>query len=203
MPTHTPTPTNTPTHTPTATNTPTHTPTPTNTPTHTPTPTSTATNTPVSGPTTLTFSAVADAYVDQGTPTANFGSNVQLISDNSPVQHSYLRFVVNGVGGSVQSARLRVFVTDGTTNGPQVFASSSSWVESTIDWNSKPSPIGTASDDLGSISSAAGWIEFNVTALVSGNGTYSFALVPQSSDALRVSSREGANPPQLVVTYGP
>jgi len=31
---------------------------------------------------------------------------------------------------------------------------------------------------------------------------YSFAPIPQSSDALRLSSREGANPPQLVVTYG-
>ena len=77
----------------------------------------------------------------------------------------------------------------------------SSWVENTITWNSQPGPSGSASDDLGSISSSAGWIEFNVTPLVSGNGTYSFVLIPQSSDALRVSSREGANPPQLVVTY--
>ncbi len=192
----------TPTDTPLATNTPTSTPAVTSTPTSTSTSTPLATNTPTAGSaTTLTFATEADAYVDQTSATSNFGSNVQLMTDNSPVQQSYMRFTVSGVSGSVQSAKLRVFVTDGTTNGPQVFASATGWAENTITWNTQPGPSGSASDDLGSISTSAGWIEFNVTPLVSGNGTVSFVLVPQSSDALRVSSREGANPPQLVVTY--
>jgi Calcineurin-like phosphoesterase len=228
-PTNPPTPTFTPTDTPTPTFTPTNPPTPTDTPTFTPTdtlistptftpigpPTDTPTFTPIVsptdtpaptptpiGPTTLTFPAAADAYVAQSTLTTNFGSNPLLLSDTSPSLRSYLRFNVSGVGGSVQSAKLRVFVTDGTTNGPQVFASGSSWVENTINWNTQPGPTGTASDDLASISTSAGWIEFNVTPLVSGNGTVSFVLIPQSSNGLDLSAREGANPPQLVVTYG-
>ena len=40
----------------------------------------------------------------------------------------------------------------------------------------------------------------DVTSAVTGNGTYSFGLSTTNSTALSLSSREGANPPQLVVT---
>src|SRR5215208_3159817 len=36
--------------------------------------------------------------------------------------------------------------------------------------------------------------------LITGDGTYTFALVADSTDGITVSSREGATPPQLVVT---
>ena len=38
-----------------------------------------------------------------------------------------------------------------------------------------------------------------MTSLVSGNGTYTFALVADSNDGVTFSSREGTAPPQLVV----
>jgi hypothetical protein len=44
------------------------------------------------------------------------------------------------------------------------------------------------------------WTTVNVTALVSGNGTISIALATTSSTNLSMSSKEGANAPQLVVT---
>jgi hypothetical protein len=43
-------------------------------------------------------------------------------------------------------------------------------------------------------------VEFNVAPIVSGNGTYSFVLIPQSTDGLDLFSREGTQPPQLVLT---
>ena len=46
------------------------------------------------------------------------------------------------------------------------------------------------------------WLEFDVTAAVTGDGTYSFALVADSEDEVTFSSREGAEPPQLIVTTG-
>ena len=40
----------------------------------------------------------------------------------------------------------------------------------------------------------------DVTAAVAGNGTYSFGLSTTNATALALSSRTGANPPQLVIT---
>jgi hypothetical protein len=50
------------------------------------------------------------------------------------------------------------------------------------------------------------WVEYDVTAAVSGNGTVSFVLATTSSDGLDVRSREYntiAQRPQLVVTFAP
>ena len=122
------------------------------------------------GSTSLTFAAEADAYVEQANPSTTFGTGALLLTDNSPVRHSYLRFTVTGVSGSIQSAKLRLFASDGTSNGPQVFATSNSWSESGLTWANKPAASGSFSDDKGAISSGS-WVEFSVTPLVLGNGT--------------------------------
>ena len=41
-----------------------------------------------------------------------------------------------------------------------------------------------------------------MTSHVTGNGTYNLALTTTSGTAISLGSREGANPPQLVVTTG-
>jgi hypothetical protein len=46
------------------------------------------------------------------------------------------------------------------------------------------------------------WVEYDVTPWVTADGTYTFALVADSNDGVTFSSREGATPPQLVVTLG-
>ena len=47
------------------------------------------------------------------------------------------------------------------------------------------------------------WVEFVVTPLVTGNGTVSFGLSSAVTDSVIYSSKEGTNPPQLVVTSTP
>jgi hypothetical protein len=42
----------------------------------------------------------------------------------------------------------------------------------------------------------------NVTSAISGNGIYSFALKNASADAVNYSSKEGGNPPELVIQTG-
>ncbi len=50
--------------------------------------------------------------------------------------------------------------------------------------------------------STGSWVVYDVTSLVSGNGTYSFNLTSASSDGVDFNSREAAtNRPELVVTY--
>ncbi|MGH8974160.1 MAG: DUF7594 domain-containing protein, partial [Acidimicrobiia bacterium] len=107
-----------------------------------------------------------------------------------------------GVEGTVSSARLRAFVTNSSGNGPEVYASGTAWSESTLTWNTKPARTSGLLADLGAVSSGS-WVEWDVTAAVTGNGTYSFNLVADSSDGTDLATREaGSTPPQLVVTVG-
>jgi parallel beta-helix repeat protein len=205
--------TNTPTNTPmeTTTNTPTSSDTPTNTPTQMPTPTNTSTNTPTNTPTptaapssSLTFTANADSYVSETNANSNYGTNTQLWMDGDTGANyeAYLKFAVSGTTGTIQSAILRVYSTSSTVDGPTVYATTNNWIETGITWNTQPALTSSGLDDKGTISTGA-WIEYNVTAQVTGNGTYSFVLVPTSTDAISFSSREGAQPPQLILTIAP
>jgi hypothetical protein len=214
-PTATLTSTPTPTDTPAVTDTPTFTPTATNTLAVTDTPTATLTSTPTTTTTptagsggTLTFTTVADAKVYESNPTTNYGTSSTLVVDSgtSAGKNSFIRFEVSGITSSVQSATLRVFSgTDGTSNGPAVYLADSNWIESGtggVNWNTQPALLSGAFDDKGAIATNT-WIEYDVTALVTGDGTYTFALETDSTNGVNFSSRQGANPPQLIVTFGP
>ena len=150
----------------------------------------------------LTFIAAADARVQESNPNNNYGTANYLIVDgaSNPDVESFVRFTVSGVAGSVQNARLRLYITtNSSANGPAAYAANNSWTETGITWNNRPSRIGGALDNKGSISRNS-WVEYNVTAAVTGNGTYTFVLAADSSDAIRFSSREGSRAPELVVT---
>jgi chitodextrinase len=156
--------------------------------------------TATSTPTTTTVSPGADARVSESSPSSNAGSSTYIRVDagSDPEVQSYLQFAVGGVAGAVQKATLRAYAVSDTSNGPSVYATSNTWTERGITWNNRP-PIGAAASDVGAVQTGT-WVEWDVTALVSGSGTYSFALVGASSDGLNLSSREGAAAPQLVVT---
>ena len=177
-----------------------------NTPTDTATATSTLSSTPTStqAPTTsLTFITNADAYVNQSNSSTNYGNATTLQVDGAsdPDLESFIRFAVTGISGTVQSARLRVFTTtNGSANGPAVYSTGTSWIETSITWNNRPTRTSGAVDNKGSISTNT-WVEYNVTSLVLGNGTFSFVLAADSTDGVIFSSRQGSQPPQLVITF--
>ncbi len=209
LPTLTAIPTNTPTITATRTMTalPTLTAIPTNTPTNTltltPTPavtgTLTATPTSVSGG-TLTMNAVADSYVNDTSPTTNFGSSTSLRTDASPIQRSYLRFDVPTLSGSVISATVRVYANSAVSIGYTVHGTSGGWGETTITFSNAPS-FGNSVGNSGAIT-ANSWTQVDVTTLVTGAGQYNFVMNTTSSTATSFSSRTGANPPQLIIKMG-
>jgi parallel beta-helix repeat protein len=223
--TNTPTPTftatNTPVNTPTSTLTNTPTPGPSLTPTFTFTPsntplpptatatllpTATFTATPTIGTSgsTLTIIANADSYVREAGPTSNYGTNVQLwvASGTGASYETYLKFTVSGIVGPVQSATLRVYSTSSTVDGPAVYATTNSWTETGITWNTRPALTSSGMDDKGAIATGV-WVDYNVTLLITGDGTYSFVLVTTSTDSVSFSSHEGSQPPQLVLKIGP
>jgi hypothetical protein len=204
-PTAGPSPTSTSTPTATMTSTPTNTPAPTNTPTMTLTPTQTLTPTPTTaGGSPLVFVAQADAHVRQAKPTSNFGTaiTVSIDGDANAIYEGYFQFTVTGVTGPVQSAVLRVFASDSTVDGPAVTAVDNTWTETGITWNTKPAPITGVIANVGSTTGGT-WVEYDVTLVVIGDGVYSFALSPENADGVTLSSREGTQPPQLVVTTAP
>jgi hypothetical protein len=210
--THTPRPTLTPTGgiAPTSTYTPTSTPSQvviSVTPTFTPTPTLVSSHTPThtqtTGGSTLTFTPIADAYVDSGNPTANYGTLTTLRVDGSPVLRSYLRFTVLGLSGPVTRATLRIFANSASSQGGTASGvSDNTWSESTINYNNAPA-LGSTLGSSGSFGAGV-WISMDVTAYVTGNGTYNLALTTPGSTAVSLASRQSAaNAPQLIIETVP
>ncbi|MBV1853939.1 CBM96 family carbohydrate-binding protein [Catellatospora tritici] len=153
-----------------------------------------------------TFTPVADTYVQSDTASTNYGTAAELDVDNSPVRRLFLRFTVSGVSGTVTGAKLRLrhsASNSGSDNGGTFKAvSNTTWSETGTTWNNQPALDGATLGSLGSVSSN-GWYEVDVTALVTGNGTFSVGASSASSDGAYWDSREsGADSPQLVVTTG-
>jgi hypothetical protein len=152
--------------------------------------------------TSLTFIAEADARVKQSSPSTNYGNATTLQVDDTsdPDLESYILFTVAGVAGPIQSARVRLYATtNGTKNGPAIYATDPSWNEKDITWNQRPARTSSAVDNKDNIDPNS-WVEYDVTSLVTGDGTFSFVLAGDSNDAVAFSSRQGVQPPQLVVT---
>jgi Bacterial Ig domain/Fibronectin type III domain len=148
-----------------------------------------------------TFTPVADAYVDSGTPTKSYGTVATLGVDASPVQESYLKFNLTGLtGNTVNSAKLRIYVTDnGSVKGGSVAkVSSSSWTEG-VTYNTRPTIDGATLSSLGAVNVGT-WYEFDVSGAVTSDGTVSLGIKSSSSDGVHYAAREdAAHAPQLVV----
>ncbi len=77
----------------------------------------------------------------QSSPSTNYGNATTLQVDDTsdPDLESFIRFTVAGVSGPVQSAHVRLYTTtNGTQNGPAIYATNPSWNEKDITWNQRP-----------------------------------------------------------------
>ncbi|GAA3771765.1 hypothetical protein GCM10022225_68820 [Plantactinospora mayteni] len=158
------------------------------------------------GAATATFTPVADTYVQNDTPSTNYGTSAQVVVDNSPVRRTFLRFTVSGVSGQFTGAKLRLRTISGNSGSPSGGSfraiSSNAWSETGTTWNNQPAIDGASVGSIGSVTSNA-WYELDVAAVVTGNGTYSFAGTSSNGDGAYFDTREtGADAPQLVVTTG-
>src|SRR5690349_13988672 len=124
---------------------------------------------PTAGAATTTLVPVADALVNQSTPTTRSGTSGQLVADASPVIQSFLRFDLRSLA-SLQSAKLRLHVADisngGSPSGGRVASSTNTtWSETTVTWNTRPSINGATLTTLGAVTRNT-WVEVDVTAAV-------------------------------------
>ena len=159
----------------------------------------------VTTPVTLRFPAAADARVEQANAGSNYATSTTLRTDggsDSDVE-TYLRFDVSGVTGPLEGAKLRLRTASGTVDGPAVYRTSWTGLETALNWNNRPARTSGATDDKGRIASSA-YVEYDVKPLMTGDGTYSFVLATGSSDGIDFRSREysdAARRPELVLTY--
>jgi len=152
---------------------------------------------------TLAFPVVADTYVESTLPTSNFDTDARLRADADPIRISYLRFTVSGLGGRpVQQARVRVGVSGPSTKGGTIHAiSDRTWSPAAITYSTRPAVDGPGIATLGAVALGS-VVEFDVTAAVTGEGAYDFAIDSTSTDGVSYNSSTALSGlrPQLVVT---
>ena len=122
---------------------------------------------------TSTLIPTADAYVQNGDNDGkNYGSATELrirtSSTTSKNYDTYLKFDASPIGGGVTSAKLRIYAklsASGTVSSTAYAVSNTSWSETGITWDNKP----TRGASLGSVTintTSYGWIEVDVTTYV-------------------------------------
>ena len=149
----------------------------------------------------LTFNPVADSYGNAGSPGTNYGTATTLRVDDSPIVNSYLRFNVSGLAGqAITQGRLLVHANSASSNGLVAKSvANNTWGETTITSSNAPA-MGSSVVTSSAVVSGS-WVTLDVTAFVTGEGTYSFGLSTPGSTAISLSSREsGADAPQLIVS---
>jgi Calcineurin-like phosphoesterase len=149
---------------------------------------------------TVSFTAVADAYVSSARPSRNFGTQSRLEVDGSPVLNTYLRFNVQGLTGSVVRATLEVYRVGSrrADGGNEVHSvADTTWDETSITYRNAPAigaKIGSSEAFTGS-----SWTAVDVTPVVQGNGPLALAMVGHSATQLFYRSRETGTAPRLVI----
>ncbi|WP_240343726.1 DNRLRE domain-containing protein [Paenibacillus sp. SYP-B3998] len=164
-------------------------------------------------PVSLTKSAIADAYVRDGSyAAANYGSDTTLVTKDGTssgyTRKLYLKFNVSDLTNGIQSAKLRLYggnVQDSAAVTVQVYGSTTdSWVEASLNWNNAPAAT-TSLLAAATVNYVLGYQEFDVTSFVQDqlmDGTVTL-LVQGANDedkTIQFNSRENtANKPQLVM----
>ena len=79
-----------------------------------------------------------------------------------------------------------------------MYVAPTTWTETGLTWANRPALPPSAFANLGTVT-ALQWREIDVSTLVTGTGTYAFAIGGGTSNTALYSSREGTNPAQLVI----
>ncbi len=149
----------------------------------------------------VTLTPTADARVQQANTKTNYGSAyLATVGGTGKQLQTYLQFNVSGAAFPLATAKLRLYATTATTDGPAVYKTASTWTETALTWSNAPAISGSASDDKAAIVKNT-WVEFDVKALVAANGAIAFNLQQPGTTEVDFQSREQTNRPQLVLTW--
>lgn len=143
-----------------------------------------------------------DAHVSAASPGTNFGSTTQLLVQGGaqPI-NAYVGFQLGSAPLPAKLVKLSLRVVQ--SGGGRVWnVDDTGWGEGSITWNNAP-PMGPLTVELPQ-SSRDGTIGADVTTSVNNDpdGVLSFALTLQPVGPASYRSREGAEPPRLVLVVG-
>jgi hypothetical protein len=169
------------------------------------------------GPGQVILVPAADAWIETGNPTANYGSSpglhvVYVPGGSGWTERSLLYFNLSGLpgGATVDNATLTLNLESGyglSTVTLDAYDLLASWSEGGVTWANQPATGSLRASQ--SVGSSAGSVTWDLTALVAGwqAGTITnYGLLlrgPESGSGWfrYFSSREGIVPPRLVVSY--
>jgi hypothetical protein len=163
----------------------------------------------------IVAAVTADAWIDQGSPSSNKGSDsilkVQGKGSNSSMR-ALVRFAIPTnipEGCVVQSATLRLYAASWKNNRTlQVYRLNGNWTEYGVTWNNQPTTIGSPV----TTPSGSGWRQWDVTAMVQAmltSGVNHGFLIRDASESgggweQQFHAREkGNNIPVLIITLAP
>ncbi|MFQ5604657.1 MAG: DNRLRE domain-containing protein, partial [bacterium] len=150
----------------------------------------------------LSFNPTDDAFVRSNRANKNYGDTYEMRvrKSNSAKYHTYLKFNVNGLLGNVTSAKIQLKVINASNQGGSIYPAGNGWDEASLNWNNAPGTTGSSLSSVGAVGLGE-IVEFDVTSAISGNGTFSFCISSNSSDAAIYSSKEGTYAPKLLVEF--
>ena len=169
----------------------------------------------LSSSTSAQLPAISDSFTNSGSPTTNFGGNINLKVEGSITKRVYIQFDLSElpagtVSSQVSKATLVLFPNTVNSAGSfDLFRITSSWNEGSLTFNNAPTLAGTADATGVSVTSANAFVTLDVTAIVknwvdgvlANNGV---ALAPSVGSAINVffDSKEAtgtSHPAQLLV----
>jgi hypothetical protein len=149
-----------------------------------------------------TYASTGDATINPASPTTNYGSATTLTADTSPTLSFLYKFSSTASSGAIARARLRFYVTDGTTASPNACGTTNSWSQGTVTWNTAPSCSGSSFGGGGN-SNGNEWYSYSLTSQLATYSSYRFTgastndFITKSSEATPSDQR-----PQLIVWTG-
>ena len=154
--------------------------------------------------TPVTVTASADAYVAGDQPDTNFGTATNLTvrapSSTKPEAVAFVRFAVTGLTRPPSAVQLQLYSYAQTATGVQIFTSGSDWTETGVTWNTAPVRGTTLVASMSNLVLNQ-YAAADVGSVVTGNGTYTFAITTTSTLSKQFASREvAADPPRLLIS---
>ncbi|MGZ4481586.1 MAG: CBM96 family carbohydrate-binding protein [Gaiellales bacterium] len=156
--------------------------------------------------TTATLTPSDDSYTAKGNASATHGSERSLnVNSGTGERRAFVKFDVGVIpaGATGLTATLKLY-SQSSASSSVLFTLSqvaTSWNEATITWNNQPA-LGTTITNKAGLTNGA-YNSFDLSALVTGNGTYAMAVTENNSTQRYFSSKESSpnNPPQLVLSW--
>ncbi len=145
-----------------------------------------------------------DSWTSSSLTGSNFGADVNLrVSGNGSAntENSFLLFDLTNFTGTLQSAMLRLYVTNASVDLVSIQAAAVTFDESTITWSNQPT-VGGASITF--VPSSIGeWVSVDISSLITEPDIYTIKLSMTGADVFTFSSQEDINSPELEVETDP